>query len=364
VLTGRGKILRNSSDLQTRADGGSALSPSAYGERAEVGRRLADEPRVRGGHLLGPAADASPRPPTRNGVGPSSVTVPATVTAWPCVIDFLSSRFVSIPRATWAARMADGRVIDATGTLITESTPARPHMKVFYYRDITAEPRIPFDETVLFQDAYLVVADKPHFLPVIPSGRYVQETLLTRLKRRLGLDTLTPIHRIDMDTAGLVVFSIQPATRDAYHRLFRERDVYKIYEAIAPLWPGAVFPCTRKSRLVESDQFMHMHEVPGDPNAETRIDLLETRGRLARYSLRPHTGQKHQLRAHMAALGAPIVNDRLYPVIQPYAAEGLGADYSSPLQLLAKSIAFTDPITGQARRFDSTQTLTIDPSFH
>jgi tRNA pseudouridine32 synthase / 23S rRNA pseudouridine746 synthase len=359
VKTGRGKIPGNSSVLQARSIGGNALPPSTYGARKEVGRHLADEPRVRGGHSLVTAADARLRPPTRNGVGPSSVTVPGTVTAWPGVIDFLSQRFASIPRATWAARMADGRVIDAAGARITEATPARPHMKVFYYRDITSEPRIPFDEVVLFQDDYLVVADKPHFLPVIPSGRYVQETLLTRLKRRLRLDALTPIHRIDMDTAGLVVFSIQPDTRDAYHRLFRERDVTKIYEAIAPLWPTAVFPCTRKSRLVESDQFMHMQEVPGEPNAETRIDLLETRGTLARYSLRPHTGQKHQLRAHMAALGAPIVNDRLYPVIQAYA--DTGTDYSAPLQLLAKSIAFTDPVTGQARHFDSAQFLSFDP---
>jgi tRNA pseudouridine32 synthase / 23S rRNA pseudouridine746 synthase len=359
VKTGRGKILGNSSDLQTRSDGGNALSPSSYGERAEVGRRLADEPRLRGGHLLGPAAGASPRPPTRDGVGPSSVTVPGTVTAWPSVIDFLSSRFASIPRATWAARMADRRVIDAAGALITEATPARPHMKVFYYRDIAAEPRIPFDETVLFQDELLVVADKPHFLPVIPSGRYVQETLLTRLKRRLGLDTLTPIHRIDMDTAGLVVFSVSPKTRDAYHRLFRQRDVEKIYEAIAPVLPAVTLPLTRRSRLVESDQFMQMREEPGESNAETHIDVLETQGGLARYILRPRTGQKHQLRAHMAALGVPIVNDRLYPVIQPYADTGTG--YSSPLQLLAKSIAFIDPITGQDRRFDSAQTLMIDP---
>jgi tRNA pseudouridine32 synthase / 23S rRNA pseudouridine746 synthase len=364
VKTGRGDILRNPADVPVSTGGGNALSPSTYGERVEVDRRLADQPRVRGGHLLWPAADTAPRPPTRNGVGPSSVTVPGTVTAWPCVIDFLSSRFASIPRATWAARMADGRVIDAHGAVITETTPAKPHMKVFYYRDITAEPRIPFVETVLFQDAYLVVADKPHFLPVIPSGRYVQETLLTRLKRRLGLDTLTPIHRIDMDTAGLVVFSIQPETRDAYHRLFRQREVAKVYEAIAPVMPGVTFPLTRRSRLVESEQFMQMHEQPGEANAETQIDVLVTQGPLARYILRPHTGQKHQLRAHMAALGAPILNDRLYPVIQPYAAVGAAAGYSAPLQLLAKSIAFTDPVTGQARRFESARTLTIDPSFH
>jgi tRNA pseudouridine32 synthase / 23S rRNA pseudouridine746 synthase len=296
------------------------------------------------------------RPPTRDGVGPSSVTLPGMVAAWPCVIDFLSARFTGIPRNVWAGRMAEGRVIDQHGAAISATTPAVPHTKVFYYRDITSEPRIPFDAVVLFQDAHLVVADKPHFLPVIPSGRYVQETLLTRLKRRLKLDTLSPIHRIDMDTAGLVVFCIQPATRDAYHRLFRERDVAKIYEAIAPCNPQLVLPLTRRTRLAESAQFMQMHEVPGEPNAETHVELLEAEGARARYRLRPHTGQKHQLRAHMAALGLPIINDRLYPVMQPFAEP---PDYSAPLQLLARTIAFTDPVTGEPRQFESRQRLAL-----
>ena len=230
-------------------------------------------------------------------------------------------------------------------------------MKVYYYRDITAEPRIPFDEIVLFQDDTLVVADKPHFLPVIPSGRYVQETLLTRLKRRLGLETLAPIHRIDKDTAGLVLFSIRPETRDAYHRLFRDRCVEKVYEAIAPTLPDVRFPLTRRSRLVESGQFMQMQEVVGEPNADTQIDVLAVQGAHAHYILRPLTGQKHQLRAHMAALGAPILNDRLYPVMAPYAPDA--TDFGAPLQLLARRIAFTDPVTGDARRFETTQRLSI-----
>jgi tRNA pseudouridine32 synthase / 23S rRNA pseudouridine746 synthase len=317
---------------------------------AAVGENLRSEPAT--------AAVAKPaiRPPTRDGVGPSSVTLPGMVAAWPCVIDFLSARFTGIPRNVWAGRMAEGRVIDQHGAAISVTTPAVPHTKIFYYRDIISEPRIPFDEVVLFQDAHLVVADKPHFLPVIPSGRYVQETLLTRLKRRLKLDTLSPIHRIDMDTAGLVVFCIQPATRDAYHRLFRERDVTKIYEAIAPCNPRLALPLTRRTRLAESAQFMQMHEVPGEPNAETHVELLVAQGAWARYRLHPHTGQKHQLRAHMAALGLPIVNDRLYPVMQPFAEP---PDYSAPLQLLARTIAFTDPVTGEPRRFESQRRLAL-----
>jgi tRNA pseudouridine32 synthase / 23S rRNA pseudouridine746 synthase len=308
-----------------------------------------------------PAAARAPRPtrpPTCNGIGPSSVTQPGQVAGWPTVLDFLSARFAGIARAVWAARIASGRVIDEHGALITATTPCVPHRKLYYYRELATEPRIPFDEVVLFQDEVLVVADKPHFLPCIPSGRYVQETLLTRLKRRLGLDTLAPIHRIDMDTAGLVAFSIQPATRDRYHQLFRDRKIEKVYECVAAFDATLTFPRLHRSRLQPASHFMQMHEVAGEANAETHIELLHVRGDRAHYRLRPVTGQKHQLRVQMAALGLPIVNDRLYPALQ---ADGLDAatDYSAPLQLLARSLAFTDPVTGAARRFESQLRLTF-----
>lgn len=251
--------------------------------------------------------------------------------------------------------MAAGDVVDDTGSTIRVGIRYRPYGKLFYYRSVAIEPEIPFTETVLFQDDFLVVADKPHFLPVTPAGRYVQQTLLVRLKRKLGIETLAPMHRIDRDTAGLVLFTIQPGTRDAYQRLFRERDVEKTYEAIAPWRSDLQLPMVHRSRLIESAQFMQMREAPGTPNAETAIDVIEVRGDRARYQLRPHSGRKHQLRAHMNALAIPIINDRIYPVLQPHAVEG--EDFARPLQLLAKKIAFTDPVTGVARSFESKRQL-------
>lgn len=291
-------------------------------------------------------------PRTREGVGASCVSPP--VGAWPTTLDFLVTRFAAITRSEWISRILRGDVTDDEGELITPDTPFTPHRKIYYHRAVTDEPHIPFEATILFQDEHIVVADKPHFLPVVPAGRFVQETLLVRLKRKLGIDTLSPAHRIDRGTAGLVLFTIQPNARDAYHRLFRDRVVEKGYEAIAPTSSTHSFPLTRRSRLSEGEAFMQMREVPGESNTETHIDLIETRGAMARYALRPVTGQKHQLRVHMAALGIAIVNDRLYPNLL---AEETCDDYLKPLQLLAKEIAFHDPITGQSRRFSSKQRL-------
>ena len=188
---------------------------------------------------------------------------------------------------------------------------------------------------------------------MVPSGKYLQETVLIRLKNTLGLDALSPIHRIDRDTAGLVLFSKQVVSRGAYQELFRTRQVDKTYECIAPWNADLVWPIVRQSRIVPSDHFMQQTEVPGVPNALTHITPIEVLGPLARYALRPVTGQRHQLRVHMAALGLPLVGDGMYPTLTP---EG-HADYGNPLQLLAKSIAFTDPISGERRQFESAQKL-------
>ena len=294
--------------------------------------------------------------PTKNGVGPSVVGLPKDELAqWRTITDFLAERFPAIPRSTWLERMALGHVVDEFGALVTPERPYQGHIRVYYYRDLEAEPRIPFDEVILHQDEHLIVVDKPHFLPVTPSGKYLQETVLVRLKRKLGIDTLVPIHRIDRDTAGLVLFSVQSATRDAYQALFRDRAVKKTYEAIAPWRPELTFPMTRHSRIVEGEGFMTQREVEGAPNALTHIEVLEIKGNLARYQLSPVTGKRHQLRVHMNALGLPIVGDGIYPVLTP---EGQ-IDYAHPLQLLAKSIEWVDPITHDMRRFESQRELTF-----
>jgi len=282
-----------------------------------------------------------------NGLPASRLQLPPG--PWRTVLDCLCARFPAIAREVWIDRFARGRVLDASGAPLAVDARYRLGAEIRYFREVVDEAAIPFQETVLHVDAHLVVADKPHFLPVTPAGGYVRETLLARLVQRLGNPDLTPLHRIDRDTAGLVLFSANPATRDAYQALFRHRRIHKRYEAIAPALPGLAFPLVHASRLEAGEPFFRMREVEGAANSETRIDVIERVGASWRYALEPVTGRKHQLRVHMAALGAPILNDRLYPQLMPAADD----DYARSLKLLARALVFVDPISGVERCFES-----------
>ncbi len=293
--------------------------------------------------------------PVRKGISPSVVVCPQGT--WPTVLDFLCERFPMVNREAWVRRMRDGEVADSAGRLVSEGQAYRAHVKLLYYRMVDSEPRVPFEERIVFANERIVVADKPHFLPVMPSGRYVSETLLVRLRKRLGLDELTQAHRIDRETAGLVLFTTEPRYRNTYQALFRQRRIEKEYEAIAPLNPTLQFPLQLSQFLDQDRHFMQMHVVEGGnqaPNAIVDIELLERWEHCARYRLKPLTGVRHQLRVQMAHLGLPILNDQIYPVLQPEpTVSQLEAHYQNPLQLLAKRLSFTDPVSGEFLSFTS-----------
>jgi tRNA pseudouridine32 synthase/23S rRNA pseudouridine746 synthase len=289
--------------------------------------------------------------PVRSGVSPSYLWITETLAGG--MLRFLSARFPDIPGPSWAERLARGDVVDAQGKALAADSHVRQGMRIWYYRELDDETPIPFAEQVLYQDEHLLVADKPHFLPTIPTGRFLHETLLVRLKHKFELPHLTPIHRLDRETAGIVIFSHNPATRGKYQSMFQKRVVRKVYEALARPIAGREYPFTYRSRMVDGEKFFVMKEEEGEPNSETLVELIEQRGDVARYRLHPHTGRKHQLRLHMASLGAPIINDAFYPVALPCK----GDDFSAPLRLLARSVSFDDPLTGQPRMFTSERTL-------
>ncbi|SDH53318.1 tRNA pseudouridine32 synthase / 23S rRNA pseudouridine746 synthase [Pseudomonas flavescens] len=290
---------------------------------------------------------ASDHPP--GSLRPSTLHLPAG--PWATVLDCLCAHFPAISREIWLERIARGRVLDAQGAPVVADHPYRVGLRVHYFREVPAEPQIPFEEAILHADDHLLVADKPHFLPVMPAGAYVEQTLLARLVKRTGNVDLVPLHRIDRHTAGLVLFSTNARTRGRYQALFRERNIDKRYEALAAPLSQVRFPLLRETRFEAGEPFFRMREAPGAANTRTRIDVIERRADCWLYGLEPVTGKKHQLRVHMAALGAPILNDPFYPEVS--SSEGDPDDYSRPLKLLARRLSFADPLSGELRRFES-----------
>ena len=292
------------------------------------------------------------------GVSASRVYLPADQ-SHPNLLHFFTEQFPHVEVKEWEDRFAQGLVLNDLGECLAANDAYLPNAHLIYFRRLAREPEIPFEEAIVYQDEHILVADKPHFLPVTPSGLYLHQTLLNRLKKTTGIQALSPVHRIDRDTAGLVIFSINPSERAQYQNLFRDRAVRKVYEAIAPYSEKIAIqlPMTYRSRLEESEHFLQMMEVEGEPNADTLIELLEVKKPWAIYRLTPGSGKKHQLRCHLNSLGIPIKNDQIYPVLTPYQEYDL--DITKPLQLLAKEVSFLDPVTGEERFFASHRELDL-----
>lgn len=313
---------------------------------------------------------------------PSTVTMPVVDKPYPSILAFLMARFPRVAGKTWAQRLADGKVIGEDGLPLGLHTAYTPHRKIFYFREQDQEPVIPFTEAIIFQNEELLVVCKPHFLPVIPSGPYVNECLLARLQKKTGNPDLAPIHRIDRETAGLVLFSTRRHHRDLYHDLFRRGAIKKTYLALCH-YPRAQ-PQRQwllANRIERGTPWFRMQATSGASNARTEITLLEivnlqncagvSKGLSgngtqiapvgvgeggedrALFQLRPITGKKHQLRLHLSSLGFGIINDRYYPELLPEQAD----DFTKPLQLLAQSLKFQDPLSGQEMEFHSERRL-------
>ncbi|MFE9423658.1 pseudouridine synthase [Kitasatospora sp. NPDC006697] len=290
--------------------------------------------------------------PQRRGVDPVRVRLPLEGD-WPTVAAYLAHRLPD-QLAERLAEMVRGGEIHAADGPIDDRTPYSPGTEVWFHRDLPPEVPVPFPLELVHRDERLVVLDKPHFLATTPRGSHVVQTALSRLRDELGLPQLVPAHRLDRLTAGLVMFVADPRARGAYQTLFRDRLVRKEYQAVAPYRAGLELPVTVRSRMVKERGVLAAREEPGEVNAVSRVELLERRGGLARYRLEPLTGRTHQLRLHMCSLGIPIANDPVYPEVLPAAAPD---DFSRPLQLLASTLEFTDPITGAELRLRSRRTL-------
>ncbi|GGS05518.1 pseudouridylate synthase [Streptomyces nojiriensis] len=304
-------------------------------------------------------AQPPPSPlPQRAGIDPVRLRLPPDSDGtWPDLGDYLAARYAGTRGADSVARLlAAGRVVGAGGRVLRAQDPYEPGAYLWFHRDMEPEPRVPFPISVVHRDAHLLVVDKPHFLATTPRGSHITETALARLREELDLPGLSPAHRLDRLTAGLVMFSVRPEDRGAYQLLFQRREVHKEYEALAPHDPelARTLPRTVRSRIEKARGVIAAVEVPGgEPNAESLVECVEARDGLGRYRLTPRTGRTHQLRVHMNSLGLPILGDPVYPQVTDPAPD----DYRRPLQLLARVLAFTDPVTARAHRFESGRTL-------
>lgn len=294
-------------------------------------------------------------PPMINGVNASQVYLPKLTEQPASLFHFLCDHFSHIPANEWQQRFDDQLIIDMQGNSLNLTSPFQQNTHIYYYRFLAHEIHVPFEEKILFENNDLMVVDKPHFLTISPTGQYVQETLLVRLKKTTNNPDLTPIHRLDRETAGIVLISKQPATRGLYQQMFAERQVQKIYHAIAPYNPDLIFPCAISLRMEKGEPFYTMQVVEGDANSHTDIEILEHHQSWAKYQLKPLTGKQHQLRVHLNSLNIPIKNDPFYPIVTHKKDD----DFSKPLQLLAKRIEFIDPVTQQKMCFCSDHELTL-----
>ena len=295
-------------------------------------------------------------PPMINGVSASQVYLPTQANVQ-TIYQYLCQQFTHIEAAEWQQRFQDGLIYAANGDQLTTDSPYISNTHIFYYRFLAREIHVPFEHTILFENDDLLVVDKPHFLTISPTGQYVQETLLVRLKKQTNNEFLTPIHRLDRETAGVVLFCKRPEARGIYQQLFAERQVHKIYHAIAEYKAHLVFPQTLQLHLDKGQPFYTMQVIDdAKPNTETFIELMEYNTTWAKYRLSPSTGKQHQLRVHLSYLGIPIKNDPFYPVVQ----HKVDDDFSQPLQLLAKEISFKDPLTRQQMYFKSSFELTLE----
>lgn len=270
--------------------------------------------------------------------------------------EHLVERLPRVPAARIDAMLRERLIVDRSGPL-TPDAPFRPATYLWFHRDLPVEAPVPFAIGVVHRDEHLVVADKPHFLASIPRGAHILETALVRLRRELDLPELSAAHRLDRMTAGLLMFVVRREHRGAYQTLFRDRAVRKTYLAVARHDPALELPRTVRSRIVKERGIVRATEVEGEPNAETLVELLEARGGVGRYRLSPHTGRTHQLRLHMCGLGLPILGDDFYPELTDRPLD----DFRDPLQLLAETLGFTDPVTGAERRFRTRRRLASWP---
>ncbi len=285
---------------------------------------------------------------------PSFITLPKRGNKNITILDFLEQHFPHIGRKIWSERIDTELVSDANGNPISQNTVYNAGMRLSYYREVPKEMKIPFEEIILFQNNHFLAICKPHFLPVQPSGPYVRECLLNRLIKSLRNENLVPLHRIDRETAGVILFSADRKSRNVYHQMFKSGSVKKFYEAIGTKpSDNKVEEWLIENRIEESEDWPLMKNSDGPINARTVIRKIDEKDDLIKFRIEPLTGKGHQIRLHLQIIGSCIINDRYHPNLLPEMPD----NFKNPLQLIARKLEFIDPISGERFMFRSSRKL-------
>ena len=309
----------------------------------------------RAGGAIRPNRARSPLP-QRNGLDAARYRLPADG-SWGTVREHLYDKLTHVSDARIDQMFSEGRYVDEAGEPLGADAAFVAQQVIWFHRDLPNEEPVPFDCEVLYRDERIVVVDKPHFLSTIPRGQHVVHTALVRLREQLGLPELSPAHRLDRSTAGVLMFTVERRWRGIYQNLFRDRLVRKGYLAVADGSPTVDLPTTVRSHIVKARGVLQATEVDLPANSETLVEELDRVGARGLYRLIPHTGRTHQLRLHLTRIGIPIVNDPFYPTVR----EVDRGDFSAPLQLLAAELAFTDPVDGTERTYFTRRRLDAWP---
>ncbi|WP_244080888.1 pseudouridine synthase [Corynebacterium striatum] len=313
--------------------------------------------------------------PIKDGLNPTRARVPeGSISAWAFLEHLIQTQRHRHPddnAAALQARFDAGEVVLRDQTVLKPSTLLTKDQDVFFYRIPAPEEPVPYDIPILFEDKHLLVVDKPPFMATMPRAKHIVQSATVQMRRITGIDDLSPAHRLDRLTSGILVFTKTKEIRGAYQTLFAERRVHKTYEAIAPLSDvpvGAMW----ESRIEKTPGEIQGRLVAGEPNAFTEVAGVNPvdnepyeaihgpQPPLAKYTLKPKTGKTHQLRLHMWDAGVPILGDPVYPVTFPADAE----DMRVPMHLTATRIEFIDPLIGKPREFVSNLPLVAHHFLH
>lgn len=295
--------------------------------------------------------------PQRFGLDAARIRTPQVVTGaapWTTLRAHLHDRLTKVDNLRIDAMLTAGNYVDDAGDPFPIDAPFVPDQVIWFHRDLPDEVRVPFDIEVLHADDRIVVVDKPHFLATIPRGQHIVQTVLVRMRAELDLPALAPAHRLDRATAGVLMLTTERRWRGNYQNVFRDRLAHKTYLAVAACRDDLTFPSTVRSHIVKERGVLQAQEFDDrPPNSQSLVELVERRGKRALYRITPRTGRTHQIRLHMARLGVPILNDPFYPLIIDVPRD----DFRAPLQLLAESLSFQDPIDGSTRQFVTRRVL-------